>query len=56
MPINYFNEDPASGPDINEVLEEVEINSLVTKYPSSQTSQVVKSWFPPLVVTCRSPK
>ena len=24
MPINYFNEDPASGPDINEVLEEVE--------------------------------
>ena len=24
MPINCFNEDPASGPDINEVLEEVE--------------------------------
>ena len=24
MRINYFNEDPASGPDINEVLEEVE--------------------------------
>ena len=24
MPINYFNEDSASSPDINEVLEEVE--------------------------------
>ena len=31
MPINYFNEDPASGPNINEELEEVEYQLIGNK-------------------------
>ena len=43
MPINYFNEDPASGPDINEVLEEVEYQLTGNKVSDPSGGKVLVS-------------